>query len=338
MKKFEALKSANRQEWLDIRRKGIGGSDISALLGLNKYRTPFDVYQDKLGLAPETEENEAMHFGTLLEDIVAKEFQERTGMKVQKVNSTICVGKDGWMRANIDRAIVNPEIAGNVRIKEQEGTDRILTTDAILECKTAGMRSAHLWGPSQELEIVTGEVTSFHEIPIAYELQVQWYLAITGCTKAYVAVLIGGQEFRCYEINRNNDLIKRMVAVAEDFWNKSVLAQVPPEPTTSKELQEACPVSDGSMVEATNDIAMYIGEIRNLDGQIKELQDHREAIAERVKMAIGETDGLTIGGDKAVTWKSASRTSVDSKKLKSAFPEVYEQVTKTTSYRTFKVF
>lgn len=336
--KFIALKSKNRAQWLDIRRKGIGGSDISAILGLNKYSTPFDVYQDKLGLAPEREENEAMYFGTILEDIVAKEFQERTGMKVQKLNSTLCVGQDGWMRANIDRAIVNPEIAGNVRAKEQADTDRILTTDMILECKTAGAHSAHLWGPSQELEIATGEVTSEHEIPIQYELQVQWYLAITGCSRAYVAVLIGGQEFRCYEVERNEDLINRMKQYAHKFWFEHVLLQVPPEPLTSAELQAACPVGDGSMPEAENEVAVMIGEIRNLQGQIKELKAREEAIAEEVKMAIGQADGLTIGGEKAVTWKGQSRTSVDSKKLKADYPDVYEQVIKTSSFRTFKVF
>ena len=237
---FIALKSKSKKQWLDIRRQGIGGSDIAAILGLNKYRTPIDVYQDKLGIAAEVEENEAMHFGTILEEIVAEEFADRTGMKVQKVNSTICVGKDYWMRANIDRAIVNREIAGNVRVKEQEGTNRIITTDAILECKTAGMRSAHLWGPSQELEIVTGEVTSEHEIPIAYELQVQWYMAITGVSKAYVAVLIGGQEFRCYEVERNDTLIAHMTQYAHKFWFENVCMKNPPEPTNSNELQAAC--------------------------------------------------------------------------------------------------
>lgn len=335
---FIALKSKNKAQWLDIRRQGIGGSDISAILGLNKYASPLDVYNDKLGIAPEKEENEAMHFGTILEDIVAQEFADRTGMRVQKINATICVGKDYWMRANVDRAIINREIAGNVRVKAQEGTERIITTDAILECKTAGMRSAHLWGPSQELEIATGEVTSEHEIPIQYELQVQWYMAITGVSKAYVAVLIGGQEFRCYEVERNDNLIEGMKQYAHKFWFENVCLKNPPEPMNSNELQAVCPVGNGEMTEAENDVAVKIGEIRNLQGQIKELKAREDALAEEVKMVIGDRDGLTIGGEKAVTWKGQSRTSVDSKKLKSDFPEVYEQVTKTSSYRTFKVF
>lgn len=335
---FTALKSKNRQEWLDIRRKGIGGSDISAILGLNKYASALDIYNDKLGLAPEKEENEAMYFGSILEDVVAKEFQERTGMKVQKLNATLCVGDDGWMRANIDRAVVNPEIAGNVRAKAVEGTDLIITTDTILECKTAGIRSAHLWGPSQELEIVTGEVTSEHEIPLPYELQVQWYMAVTGAKRAYVAVLIGGQEFRCYKVDRNDQLIEHIMDAAAHFWNANVGCQLPPEPQTAKDVQALYPESNGNMVEADNDVAVWIGDLRNLSGQIKELETQYKALQDMVQKKIGQADGFTIGGEKVVTWKSASRTSVDSKKLKEQFPEAFAQCQKTTSYRTFKIF
>ena len=335
---FIALKSNSKKQWLEIRQQGIGGSDIAAILGLNKYRTALDVYQDKLGIAEEIEENEAMHFGTILEDVVAQEFAERVGLRVQRVNATICTGKDFWMRANIDRAIVNPDIAGNVRIKEQKDTNRILTTDAILECKTAGFRSAHLWGPSQELEIATGEVTSEHEIPVQYELQVQWYMAVTGVSKAYVAVLIAGQEFRCYEVDRNEALIAQMTQYAHKFWFENVCLKNAPEPTNSDELQSVCPIDNGDMVEASNELAVEIGEYRNIKGRIDELSDQLDAVAERIKMSVGEHLGLTLGGEKVVTWKGQSRTSIDSKKLKAEFPEAWAQCQKTSSYRTFKVY
>lgn len=335
---FIALKSNSKKQWLEIRQQGIGGSDIAAILGLNKYRTALDVYQDKLGIAEEIEENEAMHFGTILEDVVAQEFAERVGLRVQRVNATICTGKDFWMRANIDRAIVNPDIAGNVRIKEQKDTNRILTTDAILECKTAGFRSAHLWGPSQELEIATGEVTSEHEIPVQYELQVQWYMAVTGVSKAYVAVLIAGQEFRCYEVERNDTLIAQITQYAHKFWFENVCLKKAPEPTNSKELKAVCPIDNGNLTEASNETAVDIGEYRNIRGRIDELSDQLDAITERIKMSVGEHLGLTLGGEKVVTWKSQSRTSIDSKKLKAEFPEAWAQCQKTSSYRTFKVF
>ncbi len=94
----------------------------------------------------------------MLEQLVAKEFERRTGMKVQRVNTTLRKGDDGWMVANIDRAIVNPEISDNVRVipKEKRTSDRMLTTDVILECKTANAYSASEWSDTQEHEIRTG--------------------------------------------------------------------------------------------------------------------------------------------------------------------------------------
>ena len=147
-----------RAEWLAQRRTGIGGSDVAAILGLSKYRSPLDVYKDKIGETPDGEQSQAAYWGTKLEDVVAREFQERTGLKVQRVNRQL--SREGWMHANIDRAVVNHAISGTVRIQgeaKQAETGRLLTTDAILECKTASSFIADQWGPSQEAEIVAGK-------------------------------------------------------------------------------------------------------------------------------------------------------------------------------------
>lgn len=191
------MTSAERLEWLKNRQTGIGGSDVAAILGLSRYKSALDVYNDKVGEISESEQSQAAYWGTQLEDIVAKEFQKRTGMKVQKVNSQL--SRDGWMHANIDRAVVNPEISGNVRVLDeakQLETGRLLTTDSILECKTASSFIADQWGPSQEAEIVAGKAVVEHKIPIYYETQVQWYMGVTGAKRCYVAALLGGQDFR----------------------------------------------------------------------------------------------------------------------------------------------
>lgn len=160
------MTTSERLEWLKTRQTGIGGSDVAAILGLSKWKTPLDIYLAKTGEVDQ-EQSQAAYFGTILEDIVAKEFQKRTGMKVQKVNSQL--SRDGWMHANIDRAVVNPAISGNVRVQpddKQQETGRMLTTDAILECKTASSFIADQWGSSQEAEIVSGKLVTEHKIPI----------------------------------------------------------------------------------------------------------------------------------------------------------------------------
>ena len=223
------MTSAERLEWLKTRQTGIGGSDVAAILGLSRYKSALDVYNDKVGEVSDSEQSQAAYWGTQLEDIVAKEFQKRTGMKVQKINSQL--SRDGWMHANIDRAVVNPEISGNVRVLDeakQLETGRLLTTDSILECKTASSFIADQWGPSQEAEIVAGKAVVEHKIPIYYETQVQWYMGVTGAKRCYVAALLGGQDFRIYCVERDDDVIDALQQQCREFWFERVLKQVPP--------------------------------------------------------------------------------------------------------------
>ena len=95
-----------REDWLNARRGGIGGSDAPAILGLDRYRSPFDVYADKLGLKPEQEDNEAMRQGRDLEQYVAERFMEATGKKVRRRNGILQHPEHPWMIANIDRWVV----------------------------------------------------------------------------------------------------------------------------------------------------------------------------------------------------------------------------------------
>lgn len=174
-----------RQTWLESRRLGVGGSDVAAILGLSKYKSPYQLWLDKTGRSDlEDSTIEPAYWGNMLEDIVAKEYAKRNGVKIQRVNATIRNPEHEWMIANIDRAIVNPDISGNVRIKGGK-----LTTDRILECKTANQYLAKLWGDEQS-----------EQVPDYYLTQVQWYMGNTGASMCGLGVLIGGQKFRSYQV------------------------------------------------------------------------------------------------------------------------------------------
>ena len=216
-----AIKTAEmeRDAGLQERSKGIGGSDVATVLGLNPYKTPLSLWEEKTGKTKGSPAGEAAYWGTTLEDVVAKEFSKRTGMKIQRVNFLLSTGEGGWMRGNIDRAIVNEQIAKTVRVHKPEKADEtglMLSTDVGLECKTANAFMAEKWGPSQEAEIVSGNVVTEHQIPLYYETQIQWYMAVTGIKKFYVAVLIGGQDFRMYEVQRDEDVIKAIIEKVEE--------------------------------------------------------------------------------------------------------------------------
>lgn len=329
-----------RDTWLQERSKGIGGSDVATVLGLNPYKTPLSLWEEKTGKTKGSPAGEAAYWGTTLEDVVAKEFSKRTGMKIQRVNFLLSTGENGWMRGNIDRAIVNEQIAKTVRVNKPEKaaeTGLMLSTDVGLECKTANAFMADKWGPSQEAEIVSGNVVTEHQIPLYYETQIQWYMAVTGIKKFYVAVLIGGQDFRMYEVRRDEDVIKAIVEKCHAFWFKKVLADVPPDPINADDIKKLYARDDGEMVEASNDEAADIGELRTIRERIKELQDQEKAVANRVILAIGEKSGLLIGGEKAVTYKAQNSSRFASTAFKKEHPDLYRDFVQTSTTRILRL-
>lgn len=337
-----AIKTAEmeRDTWLQERSKGIGGSDVATVLGLNPYKTPLSLWEEKTGKTKGSPAGEAAYWGTTLEDVVAKEFSKRTGMKIQRVNFLLSTGENGWMRGNIDRAIVNEQIAKTVRVNKPEKaaeTGLMLSTDVGLECKTANAFMADKWGPSQEAEIVSGNVVTEHQIPLYYETQIQWYMAVTGIETFYVAVLIGGQDFRMYEVKRDEDVIDAIVSKCRDFWKNHVLKDVPPAPINVDDIKKLYAKDSGEMTEATNEEATDIGELRNLKEQIKSLKEQEEAVASRLIMAIGEKTGLTLGGKKAVTYKAMNTTRFSSTDFKKEHPDLYQDYAKTTSTRVLRL-
>lgn len=339
-----------RLEWLSSRQRGIGGSDVAAIMGVSPYRTALDVYYDKVTpIVEDRQTSEAAYWGTQLEEVVAQEFSRRTGMKVQRVTETISsqltayVGDQApadWARGNIDRAVINPELAGVVKLTKnprfvEQGLK--LTTDTILECKTASTYKSSEWGASQEAEIKEGEVTSEHEIPVYYETQVQWYMGVTGAKRCFVAVLIGGQDFRIYLVERNEPVIQALATACFEFFEKHVRARIPPEPTSVEGVKRLFPQDSGEMSEASNDEAALIGEYRNLKGQIAELEAQQKAVASKLICAIGERAGLTIGGEKAATYKTQTANRFSSTALKAARPEIFAEYVKTASTRVLRV-
>ena len=298
------------------------------------------MWEEKTGKTKGSPAGEAAYWGTTLEDVVAKEFSKRTGMKIQRVNFLLSTGENGWMRGNIDRAIVNEQIAKTVRVNKPEKaaeTGLMLSTDVGLECKTANAFMADKWGPSQEAEIVSGNVVTEHQIPLYYETQIQWYMAVTGIKKFYVAVLIGGQDFRMYEVRRDEDVIKAIVEKCHAFWFKKVLADVPPDPINADDIKKLYARDDGEMVEASNDEAADIGELRTIRERIKELQDQEKAIANRVILAIGEKSGLLIGGEKAVTYKAQNSSRFASTAFKKEHPDLYRDFVQTFTTRILRL-
>lgn len=184
---------SDREEWLELRRTGIGSSDCSAIIGLGKYGSPFSVWLEKTGRARPVEETEAMLWGTLLEPVIRQELGRRLGLEVTECPTLRSLQRP-WQLYNADGIIES--------------------VNALVEIKNASAWLAHDWDD---------------QIPDHAELQVQHGMAVTGADGAYVAGLIGGNRLRWEYVGRDDRLIEVINAAEEHFWTTYVLGdQEPP--------------------------------------------------------------------------------------------------------------
>lgn len=341
------MNEQQRAEWLEGRRQGVGGSDVAAVLGLSPYKTPLDVWNDKLGLSEDHEQSEAAYWGTTLEDTVAKEFQKRTGYKVQRVDHQFSDPENSWMICNIDRAIINPKIASRVRPLKNEkeiqtyaeltGIERPINTDIAFEAKTASTFMSSLWGPSQELEIQQHNIKTEHVIPLYYETQVQWYCGILKLKGMYLAVLIGGSDFRMYWVDARPDVFQVIKEKCSRFWNENVLKKIPPDPINIDDVLQLYGKSNGKAVEAQGELAIDYGEYARIAGEIKELKKQQDALKTKIAISMRDNEILTLDGKKVLTYKTQTSKRFDSDSFKQEHLNDYFDYLKESTTRVMRV-
>lgn len=303
-----STRDMTREQWLQARRSGIGGSDAGAICGLNPYRSPIDVWMDKMGKAPEKPDNEAMRVGRDLEQYVADRFVEKTGLKVRRDNHIIVSQEYSFMLANVDR--------------------RIVGENALLECKTVSPYNAFLWKEGK--------------CPEYYEVQCHHYMAVTGAEKVYLAALIMGMDFVVVEIPRDEEVIRYLRNIEQDFWNSYIETGEMPAPdgseAASRAIRELFPTSD----QQTVDLSFMQPQIERID-QITALEDElkkeKESLKQQIQMEMKDADTAFVG-ERKITWKTSKpRVTVDSKRLKEEMPVIYEAFTKTgKASRTFRIW
>ena len=295
-------------EQKQARSKGIGGSDVAALLGLSNWKTPIDLWAEKTGhKAPEDiGDKEFVHFGLVLEQIVAKEFEVRTGKKVRRKLKTVTHPKFDFMRANIDRDIVG-ERAG-------------------LECKCASAWLQQHWGE-----------TGTDDFPLYYLTQCVHYMEVFDYDRWYCAVLIGGNEFRWYVIERNAELADNLIAKEAEFW-RLVLSKSPPDPVSFPDMVTLYPKDSGAGIVATDAIFGKLGELAKLNEAAKGVENEQDRLKIEITEFMGRAGRLVDrSGSRLATWLSFEQTRVSSKKLKAVHPEIYDELAETSTIRPFRL-
>ena len=302
--------------WLGERTKGIGGSDIGAICGVSPFSSARQIYFNKTGqfeeaLKPGAAAVERMHFGHLLEPIVADEFAARTGKKLITVEATFSHKDYPWARANVDRLIV-----------DDDGVPY-----GILECKTTSEYNNEEW--------------EHGDILLSYIYQLNWYLWILDLKYGAFACLVGGNKFYYYEVYRNDDLIRdTLLPAGREFWYNNVLALKEPElQSTDTEYANTTYASvekDSEIVLGTdeaNDLARTVFECK---AKIKELTKTMEEAQNRLKDRLQDHE-IGYCQDYTVKWSPRSQTRLDTDAIKKNFPEVYERCKKTISFRVMTV-
>lgn len=257
-------------EWYELRKNGLGGSDVAAALGLSKWKTPYQLWREKIGKdTAMTPQNEAMEWGHRLEQVIRQKYCDETGKKI--VNPSCVFGHDDYdfLFATIDG---------------------ITDCGRLLEIKTS--RYSDRWGS-----------TETEEIPVEYYLQVQLYLLITKCKECDVAVLIGGNEFRLYVIVADADLQQSILESLKEFWD-SVKNNTEPNLMGIEDIKLKFPESVDSAVEANEDIVRQLNRIKTNIKCIKDCEQENETLKSKVMSYMGDNDTITRFGDILATWKS----------------------------------
>nr|DAX26967.1 MAG TPA: Exonuclease [Caudoviricetes sp.] len=288
----------DEKKWLDARNAGIGGSDAAVVIGLNRWKSPFQLWLEKTGKAEleDLSDNEYVYWGKVLEEVVANRFCELTGKKVQR-RGLLQMDDYPYILASVDRMVVG-ENAG-------------------LECKTCNGFAAKEWEDD--------------EVPAAYYVQCQHYMMATGCERWYIAVLIGGNRFVWKEIPRNDDEIALLLQAEIDFWHK-VQEGIMPEVDGSENCKDALAAEfQGGNVEPLTlpvGAAGIIDHIRELELVKKNTEDSIDRHKNQLREMMGNYE-LGYAGDYKVTWKTqAGRTTIDTKALKAKEPAIYEKYAK----------
>lgn len=291
-------KDMPKSEWLDWRRQGVTGTDVAAIFSMSQYKSPYQCYQDKLGLLPEIDDNNRMRFGRDFEDTVAKWFSEDMGFKVQNRYGIYQSAMYPWMLANIDRWIVGEK--------------------AILECKTAFyMFQKDKWGPSGS-----------DEVPDEHLFQVYHYMIVFGVRTAHLAVVFTDtKEARYYKFELNEDLAEQIIDGTREFWFDHVLAKVEPELETMEDVISKYPKDTKASLVADEDTLADCIEHERLRQASKNIADRQEELKIKIGKVIGEHRELLVdkeGKALAAFATAKPRTFINKNTLMKIAPEAYE--------------
>ncbi|MFP3801168.1 YqaJ viral recombinase family protein [Paraburkholderia sp. SIMBA_027] len=300
-------KSLARDDWLEVRKSRIGGSDAASAVGLNPYKSMLELWLEKTGRdadldKPDPKDTTApVYWGTLLEPIVAAAYTQQTGNRVRKVNAVLRHPTVPFMLANLDR-----EVVGNSAVQ-------------ILECKTAGINGAKLWRDG---------------VPEYVQLQVQHQLAVTGKQAAHVAVLLCGQQLDVHRIERDDELIAKLIDLEARFWQYVESDTAPPadgSDSADRALRCLFPRDAGSTVDFSDDrtLSATFADLVTVRTEIEAREQLESQLKQSLQQAIGDASRAIFETGEVSFKRSKDGTGIDLKSLLADHPDLGAQYAMT---------
>jgi len=270
-----------REDWLKHRMVGIGGSDVGAILGLSKWKTPLQVWEEKKGIAPPQEETPAMKRGILLEPSVIKDWEIETKRVAKEEKAIHFHPEHDILLANTDSLIL-------------DNGDGMGT--GILEAKTVAEIAYSAWDGN---------------IPIYYYVQLQHYLNVMGLKWGEFSIWIlgWGIDSDRFPVVRDETLIDNMTNELMEWWMNHIVKDIPPP---MKEADTALAKAlTGSRVEATDKMLSICNDLNAARAEHKRAEERKDVLAATVKEYMQDSESLYHGDMLLVTYKNQNEFQED---------------------------
>lgn len=314
MRKILDKRNMDEQGWQDYRQQqqGIGGSEVASILNVNKWKSRFNLWTEKVGQSvPEPIDNEFVEWGNILEPSIRAKFAKETGFKTNKCNFVLQHDEFDWMIANIDGEYKDPSKKGK----------------GVLEIKTTAEWNKSEWDGNH--------------VPVAYMAQMQHYLAVTGYGYGAFAVLIGGNKYKQFFVDRDEELIELIIQAEQAFMDAVAKGEYDQplggSASESQWLANQYPNSIDEEMSIPPTIEQLALEYNEIQEQQKQLKERAEEIKNQVRFE-GKEFAVLKGARVKISMPTITKTLFDSKKFAQDHADLYEQYkTKTSTYRDFKI-
>ncbi|CAK1344382.1 phage-type endonuclease [Burkholderia pseudomallei] len=255
----------DREQFLIERKSGVGGSDAAPILGLSPFKTAYEVWLDKTRtelVDNDVDTLERVQFGRLMEDIIAREYARREGVKVRRRRELIRHPRYQWMIANPDRLIEGRRCG--------------------LECKNVDSMAFRLgdWGePGTD------------QAPDEYVLQCQHYMIVLDYPVWHLAACVGGNRLVTFVIERDKELAEMLIDAEHEFWQHVEERRPPPldyeHPTSLPLLRRLYPGTNGETIELGEDMVHWHHVKEQADDIVKQYQGVSQVARNHILEAIG---------------------------------------------------